>query len=94
MYDAKTALDWGLVNHIYPKDKLLSEAENLASDIAKMAPVAVGAVKKIIKRGEGVDLMTHLDMEVNLQSQILRSEDFKEGVQALMEKRDPNWKRR
>ena len=94
MYDAKTALDWGLVNHIYPKDKLFAEAENLAKDIAKMAPVAVGAVKKIVKKGEGVDLMTHLDMEVSLQSQILRSDDFKEGVQALMEKRDPNWKRR
>jgi enoyl-CoA hydratase/carnithine racemase len=33
-------------------------------------------------------------MEITLQSQILRSEDFKEGVQAKMERRDPNWKRK
>jgi enoyl-CoA hydratase/carnithine racemase len=94
MYDAKTALDWGLVNHIYPADQLLGEAEKLAQDIATMAPISVGAVKKIVHRGVGVDLMTQLDMEVNLQSQLLRSDDFKEGVQAVMERRDPNWKRR
>ena len=94
MYDAKTALNWGLVNHIYPKDELLKEAEKLALDIAKSSPITVGAVKKIAKQGEGVNLMTQLDMEVNLQSQILRTEDFKEGVQAKMERRDPNWKRR
>lgn len=94
MYDAKTALDWGLINHVYPKGDLLLEAESMAKDIAKMAPIAVGAVKKIAKRGEGVDLMTQLDMEVNLQSQILRSDDFQEGVRAKMERRDPDWKRK
>jgi len=94
MFDAKTALDWGLVNHVYPKESLFDEAEKLASDIIKMSPIPVGAVKKIVKRSEGVDLMTALDMEANLQSQILRSEDFTEGVKALVERRDPNWKRR
>jgi enoyl-CoA hydratase/carnithine racemase len=94
MYSAREALDWGLVNHIYPADRLLIEAENLAKDIIKMGPLAVGAAKKVIKRGDGVDLMTHLDMEVNLQSILLRTDDFKEGVQAMMEKRDANWKRK
>jgi enoyl-CoA hydratase/carnithine racemase len=93
-YSAREALDWGLVNHLYPAADLLSEAERMAQDIAKMGPLAVGAVKKVIKRGEGVDLMTHLDMEVNLQSILLRSEDFREGIQALLEKREPQWKRR
>ena len=62
--------------------------------IIKSAPLAVGAFKKIIKRGEGVDLMTHLDMEVSLQSIMIRSEDFQEGVNALVEGRDPQWKRK
>jgi enoyl-CoA hydratase/carnithine racemase len=56
--------------------------------------MAVGATKKIINRGEGVDLMTQLDMEVSYQSILLRSEDFQEGVTALMERRDPVWKRK
>ncbi len=94
MYSAQQALDWGIVNYIYPPDQLLAQAENLARDIIKMAPLAVGAAKRVIKRGEGVDLMTHLDMEAGIQSILLRSEDFKEGVQALIEKRDPQWKRK
>lgn len=94
MYEAKQAYDWGLVNHLHPQKDLLAEAEKMALEIAKMGPIAVGAAKKVIKRGEGIDLMTHLDMEVNLQSVLLRTEDFREGVQAKMERRDPNWKRR
>ena len=94
-YAAQQALDWGLINYLYPtKEALFEGAEKLALDIIKSAPLAVGAFKKIIKRGEGVDLMTHLDMEVSMQSIMIRSEDFKEGVTALMEKREPVWKRK
>jgi enoyl-CoA hydratase/carnithine racemase len=93
-FTADQALEWGLVSYLYPEDNLLAEAESLISDIAKMAPLAVGATKKIIKRGEGVDLLTQMDMEVNLQSILLRSQDFQEGIAALMEKRNPVWKRK
>jgi len=94
-YSSQQALDWGLINYLYPtKEALFEGAEKLAKDIIKSAPLAVGAFKKIIKRGEGVDLMTHLDMEVSMQSIMIRSEDFKEGVEALMNKRDPVWKRK
>jgi enoyl-CoA hydratase/carnithine racemase len=93
-YTARQALDWGFVNYVFPADQLFEEANQLALDIAKMAPLAVGALKKVIRRGEGVDLMTQLDMEANLQSILLRSEDFQEGVKALMEQRAPEWKRR
>jgi enoyl-CoA hydratase/carnithine racemase len=93
-YTAQQALDFGLVNGIFPSDILITEAERMAADIVAMGPLAVGAVKRIVKKGEGVDLMTHLDMEVNLQSILLRSDDFKEGVWALMEGRKASWKRR
>ena len=61
---------------------------------AVTAPLAGGAVKKIIKRGDGVDLMTQLDMEANYNSILLRSEDFQEGLSAMMEKRAARWKKR
>jgi enoyl-CoA hydratase len=94
-YPAQQALDWGLVNYLYPtKEALFEGAEKLAQDIIKTAPLPVGAFKKIIKRGEGIDLMTHLDMEASLQSIMIRSEDFQEGVNALIEGRDPQWKRK
>ncbi|MBW1891781.1 MAG: enoyl-CoA hydratase/isomerase family protein [Deltaproteobacteria bacterium] len=94
-YPAQRALEWGLINYLYPtKEALYAGAEKLAADIIKSAPLPVGAFKKIINRGQGVDLMTHLDMEASMQSIMLRSEDFKEGVTALMEKREPSWKRK
>ena len=93
-FNADQALAWGLVNYVPATDELTAKAEELAEDISKCAPLAVGATKKILKRGEGVDLMTQLDMEVNLQSIMLQTDDCQEGLTALMEKRPANWKRR
>jgi len=93
-YSAQQALDWGLINYLYPADDLIGQAENLARDIASTAPLAAGAVKKIIKRGDGVDLMTQQDMEVNHNSILLRTEDFQEGITAMMERRPAKWKRK
>jgi enoyl-CoA hydratase/carnithine racemase len=93
-YTALQAADWGLVNSIHPQKDLIVEAENMARDMAATAPLAGGAVKKIIKRGDGVDLMTQLDMEANHNSILLRTEDFQEGLAAMMEKRAANWKKR
>jgi enoyl-CoA hydratase/carnithine racemase len=92
-FPASQALDWNLVNHVYPtREELYAGAEKIATSIAKIAPLSVGAFNRIIKRGQGVDLMTHLDMEVVQQSIMMQSEDFKEGMRALVEKRDPVWK--
>lgn len=93
-FSADQALAWGLVNDAPAAEDLVAAAEKLAADIVKCAPLAVGATKKVLKRGEGVDLMTQLDMEVNLQSILLRTDDCQEGLTALMEKRPPDWKRR
>lgn len=93
-YTAQQAADWGLVNYIYPQDDLIAEAEKMAGEMTATAPLAGGAVKKIIKRGEGVDLMTQLDMEANHNSILLQTEDFHEGLSAMMEKRPARWKKR
>jgi enoyl-CoA hydratase/carnithine racemase len=93
-YSAQHALDWGLVNYYYAAEDLIGESEKMAQDIATTAPLAAGAVKKIIKRGDGVDLMTQQDMEANHNSILLQTEDFQEGLTAMMEKRAPKWKKR
>ncbi|NNL76257.1 MAG: enoyl-CoA hydratase/isomerase family protein [Desulfobacterales bacterium] len=93
-YSAQQALDWGLVDYLHPQKDLFEEVAEMARDITHTAPLAVGAMKKIIKRGQGVDLMTQLDMEANLNSILLRTEDFQEGITAMMEKRAPSWKRK
>ncbi len=93
-YSAQQAIDWGLINYYYPAESLIGEAEKLARDIASTAPLAAGAVKKIIKRGDGVDLMTQQDMEANHNSILLKTEDFQEGLTAMMEKRPAKWRKR
>ncbi len=94
-FPADLALSWGLVNHLHPgKDALYEAADNLAQDIIQMGPIAVGAAKKVIRKGLTADMATQMDMEVSYQSAALMSEDFKEGVAALMEQRKPKWKRR
>ena len=48
-YPAQQALEWGLVNYLYPtKEALFEGAEKLAQEIIKTAPLPVGAIKKII----------------------------------------------
>ncbi len=93
-YSAQQALDWGLINYYYAAEDLIGEAEKMVQDIALTAPLAVGAVKKIIKRGDGVDLMTQQDMEANHNSILLQTEDFQEGITAMMEKRPAKWKKK
>lgn len=93
-YTARQALDWGLVNYLHPQANIFGEAEKTAREISAAAPLAVGAVKKIIRRGTGIDLMTQLDMEANFNSILLRTADFQEGITAMMEKRPAKWKKR
>lgn len=93
-YQADQALEWGLVSYLYPEELLVGEAVRLAAGISKMAPLAVGATKKIVRKGEHSDLMQQLDMEATMSSILCRSQDFQEGILALMENRDPVWKRR
>jgi len=93
-YNAQQALDWGLINYHYATEDLIEAAERMVQDIAATAPLAAGAVKKIIRRGDGIDLMTQQDMEANHNSILLQTEDFQEGITAMMEKRPAKWKRR
>lgn len=75
------AFQFGLVNRMVPKDKLLETAEEIAEKIASYDPVAVGNAKKAVIRGldlpltEGLDLERRLALELGLAaSQRLRIE--------------------
>jgi crotonobetainyl-CoA hydratase len=88
---------WGMVNEIVPSDELLSTALELANKITSNAPLAVQASKRLLL--EGMDLPLHHSneaWELNRQviSQVLQTEDAKEGPKAFSEKRAPIWKGR
>jgi len=89
--DAATAAEWGLVNQVVPVDELISSGDALAGEIAACAPLAVSAAKRIIHALEDADSGLHMEMVE--QTPLFHSEDFREGIQAVLERRPPNWKR-
>ncbi len=90
--DAELAERWGIVNHVVPADELLAAGELLAEEINQAAPLAVGMAKRVI---DGLaDIDRGLMLEGWAQSQLLATEDFMEGVQSKMMRRDPEFKGR
>ena len=93
-FDAKQALTWGLVNAVFPKDRLLDEALATAARIAGNAPIAVRQAKLAIQRGQGMALADGLALEIEAYNRTVPTEDRSEGVRAFNEKRKPVFKGR
>jgi enoyl-CoA hydratase/carnithine racemase len=89
--DLEVAEKWGIVNYVVPKDELLKKAEELANEIVLSAPLAVSYTKRVINHM--LDNGSDLQIEAWAQAQLLRTEDFMAGVQAVITKNYPvQWK--
>ncbi|MEY2804809.1 MAG: hypothetical protein RL657_2145 [Pseudomonadota bacterium] len=91
---ADEALRIGLVDHVVPADQLLPQALALAERIAANAPVAVRMAKAAVTRGADLSLAEGLQLERDLATFVYTTQDAKEGPQAFVEKRAPNWQDR
>jgi len=89
---AQEALQFGLVNRVVPVESFLSDALLLAEEIASRAPVAVRAGKEAVNAVFEGSLTGGLSKEKDLFYNLFSTEDQKEGMQAFIEKRKPNWK--
>jgi 2-(1,2-epoxy-1,2-dihydrophenyl)acetyl-CoA isomerase len=89
--DAKEAERLGLVNQVVPQDKLMEETMGLAAQLARGPTRAIGLAKRALYQGLELDLEGVLDLEAKLQSQLVRTEDFQEGVRAFLDKRQPTF---
>jgi enoyl-CoA hydratase/carnithine racemase len=94
LIDADEAARIGLVNRVVAAGEHIAAAEELAREMARNAPLAVGLAKKLIDRGYGLDKMTFMELEALAQSSLLGTEDFIEGARALAQRRDPKFKGR
>jgi len=83
---------YGLVNAVVPVEMLMEETTRLASEIARMSPVAVQLAKEAVNRS----FETHLDEGLHFERKnfylAFASEDQKEGMAAFIEKRPPLYK--
>ena len=84
---ADEALNWGLVNHIYPADALAGAAIEQARLVAKQAPLAVTSAKQVLHRGLDVDLDSGCLLELQAFGLCFSTDDQKEGMTAFVEKR-------
>jgi 2-(1,2-epoxy-1,2-dihydrophenyl)acetyl-CoA isomerase len=92
MIDSKTALQLGIVNHVFPADRFQAEVKSLAAKIAAGPQVAIRAVKQTIFARAKNELAAALEREVEHQLNCFHSEDCQEGIRAFMEKRPPSFR--
>jgi 2-(1,2-epoxy-1,2-dihydrophenyl)acetyl-CoA isomerase len=90
--NAKTALDWGLVNFVHADDALRAEADALAAKLAAGPTRSYAGTKQALNRMLYPDLDGQLDLEAELQHALARTEDFQEGVLAFVEKREASFR--
>lgn len=90
-FNAQQCKEAGLVNEVVPQDQLLDTAKQWAQEVAVNAPMAVQATKRMMRQGLYENYETTVDhLMVHLQT-LFGMEDFKEGVAAFLEKRDPKF---
>jgi 2-(1,2-epoxy-1,2-dihydrophenyl)acetyl-CoA isomerase len=88
------AADWQLVHRAVPTDEVNDTAEALAVQLAAGPTVALGLTKWLLHQGEARALEAHLADEAFALELSSRSEDFREGLKAFGEKRDPDFRGR
>ena len=89
---AKDAENMGMIYKSYTDDSFEAESWKLVSKLAKMPTKGLGLTKKLLNASATNDLESQLTMEDECQVIAANTADFKEGVDAFLEKRKPNFK--
>ena len=91
MVDAQEALRIGLVNRVFPKDRLLAEAEALLRKMLANGPVSLRFTMEAVNAGLEMPLDEAQYLEATLFGLICTTADMKEGTRAFLEKRPPKF---
>lgn len=88
---AAKALDWGLINQVWPDAELASRAEELCARLADGPTGSYAGTKRQLNRWLYDTMAAQLEFEAQIQQEMAGSSDFAEGVAAFAEKRKPRF---
>ncbi|MEN4914048.1 2-(1,2-epoxy-1,2-dihydrophenyl)acetyl-CoA isomerase PaaG [Acinetobacter pittii] len=91
---AETAKEWGMIWDVVEDAELKTKVTELAERLAKQPTFGLSLIKKAIHQSSNNTFDEQVLLERDLQRIAGRSEDYREGVQAFMNKREPNFKGR
>ncbi|MFK9091245.1 enoyl-CoA hydratase [Bacillus salipaludis] len=86
------AVQFGLANRAFPEADVLEQSYKLAGKIAKKSPISIGAAIQLLNYAKTEEFYEGTKKEAELFGEVFVSNDGKEGIQAFLEKREPNFK--
>jgi len=89
--DAEQAKQLGLVNYIFPQEKLVDETVKILQKIIKKAPLAITEIINAVNAFYKKDV-DGFDKEIQSFGELFETDDFKEGTEAFINKRPPLFK--
>lgn len=93
-FTAGQALEWGLVSAVVPAPELLARVLEVAGVIASKAPLSVRGAKRVVHKGQDLDLAQAMNLELEVYNKLFTTADRREGVAAFNEKRTPQFEGR
>lgn len=88
---APDALQMGMLYKVFSDETFLTESKQIATTLAGMPTRALAYIKHVLNKSADNDLSKQLQLEDEYQQKAAATNDFKEGVQAFLEKRSPNF---
>jgi enoyl-CoA hydratase/carnithine racemase len=90
--NADECLETGIFNTVVPDDELMDTARSWAQEIAANAPMAVQTTKRMMRMGLEESYETAFDHLMSHLQRLMGADDFKEGLSAFMDRREPSFK--
>lgn len=91
---APQAKELGYVMEVHPDAELMEASLRWAHGVSKGAPLAIAETKRLLYQSLARSATDHVPHNAAALNRMFETEDFKEGVQSFLEKRDPAWKAR
>jgi 2-oxoglutaroyl-CoA hydrolase len=88
---AQQAYDWGIATEVVPDAELEAATDRLVDELRSFSPIAQRTAKKLLNDTEDASLSIAIELEGHCYSRLRQSDDFREGVEAFHDKREPKF---